>query len=215
MPHYLELITLACAWLGYGFAHSLLASIRCKTWFHARWPQLMYAYRAAFNLLAMILLIPILVYEKTINGISLWAWSGSSKTMMFLLMGCALGGFIWSLRYYNMRYFIGIQQWRNRHDETDSDMFTISPFHRFVRHPWYSLALLVLWTRDIESTTLVSNLVISGYFIIGAALEEKKLVTQFGDRYRNYQSQVPVLIPLPWRFLKADAARRLIEPGNQ
>jgi protein-S-isoprenylcysteine O-methyltransferase Ste14 len=35
------------------------------------------------------------------------------------------------------------------------------------------------------------------WIILGSYLEEKDLVTEFGERYRHYQKTVPML--LPWR----------------
>ncbi len=214
-PHLIALIGLAAAWLAYGALHSLLASLRCKAWFRARWPQQMYRYRIAFNTLAVVLLIPILALEQHIDGVLLWSWSGVSKIAVLSLMLAAVAAFIWSTRYYDISIFMGTHQWRNRKNSTnDEGALTISPLHRFVRHPWYSLALVILWTRDIESTTLVSNLMLSAYFIIGARLEEQKLVIQFGRQYQEYQRRVPAMLPAPWRYLSAEEAQRLSEPPS-
>ncbi len=211
-PHLIALIGLAAAWLAYGALHSLLASLRCKAWFRARWPRQMYRYRVMFNTLAVVLLIPVLALEQHIDGVPLWSWSGVSKIAALSLMLAAVAAFIWSTRYYDISIFMGTHQWRNRENSTsDEGALTISPLHRFVRHPWYSLALVILWTRDIESTTLVSNLMISAYFIIGARLEEQKLVIQFGKQYQEYQRRVPAILPAPWRYLSAEEAQRLSE----
>ena len=42
---------------------------------------------------------------------------------------------------------------------------------------------------------LVTNLVLTAYFVIGAILEERKLVAEFGEEYREYQKRVPMLVP--------------------
>jgi len=216
--HYIELMTLAVAWIAYGTVHSLLASLRCKAWFRAHWPQQMHGYRVGFNLSAVILLLPILALEQSFEAQPLWSWAGTAKIIALSIMVIAITGFIWSTRYYDMSHFIGTRQWRNRaninHAHDDDSTFTISPLHRFVRHPWYALALLLLWSRDIESTTLVTNLIVSAYFIIGARLEENKLVEQFGDQYRAYQQRVPAIVPRPWRYLSAAKARLLCTPTH-
>ena len=85
----------------------------------------------------------------------------------------------------------------------------ISPWHRFVRHPWYTLGLVLIWTRDMNAASFVSAEAITLYFVIGSRFEEHKLVAEFGDRYREYQRKVPRLIPLPWRVLSRDDAARL------
>jgi protein-S-isoprenylcysteine O-methyltransferase Ste14 len=41
--------------------------------------------------------------------------------------------------------------------------------------------------------------VLSAYLVIGTLLEERKLVLEFGDKYREYQRQVSMFIPLKWR----------------
>ena len=45
-------------------------------------------------------------------------------------------------------------------------------------------------------------LILTVYLIIGTFLEERKLVYEFGDQYRNYQKQVSMLLPLKWLNLK-------------
>ncbi len=213
--HSIELLVLALAWLAYGALHSLLASLDCKAWFQARWPQHVYAYRVAFNVLAIVLLFPILALEQSIDAMPLWSWSGVIKVITLSLMLAAVAGFIWSTRYYDMSHFMGIRQWRNKESTSDDDAaFTISPLHRFVRHPWYAFALVILWVRDVENTTLATNLMVSGYFIIGARLEENKLVIQFGERYREYQRRVPALVPRPWRYLTPTEASNLTAPST-
>lgn len=212
--HIAELLLLATAWLAYGALHSLLASNRCKAWARARWPQQIYGYRIGFNLSALLLLIPILTLEQTIDAVPLWAWDGIAKAVSLSLMIAAVGGFVWSTRFYDMKHFIGTRQWRNRETNDDNGLFTISPLHRFVRHPWYSLALVILWARDVESTTLITNIMVSGYFIIGARLEENKLVEAFGEPYREYQRQVPAIMPRPWRYLSLEAAKGLSRPDS-
>jgi protein-S-isoprenylcysteine O-methyltransferase Ste14 len=41
-------------------------------------------------------------------------------------------------------------------------------------------------------------MVISAYFIIGTILEERKLLLEFGERYREYQKNVSMFIPYKW-----------------
>jgi hypothetical protein len=45
------------AWLAYFIVHSLLASLAVKKWIAARWPDFMPAYRLAFNMIALVLLL--------------------------------------------------------------------------------------------------------------------------------------------------------------
>jgi protein-S-isoprenylcysteine O-methyltransferase Ste14 len=81
--------------------------------------------------------------------------------------------------------------------------------HRYVRHPWYALGLVVVWTRSMDAAMLVTALAITVYLVIGSRLEERKLLVYHGEAYRRYMERVPGLIPLPWRRLKSGEAERI------
>ena len=44
---------------------------------------------------------------------------------------------------------------------------------------------------------LVFALGMSAYILVGLYFEERDLVRQYGDAYRDYQRQTPRLLPLP------------------
>jgi len=46
---------------------------------------------------------------------------------------------------------------------------------------------------------IVVNIILTVYVIIGSILEEKKLILEFGDAYKKYQDDVPMLIPFTKR----------------
>jgi protein-S-isoprenylcysteine O-methyltransferase Ste14 len=58
--------------------------------------------------------------------------------------------------------------------------------------------MMVVWGRDLSLSTLLINMVISAYFIIGTILEERKLLLEFGEKYREYQKNVSIFIPYKW-----------------
>ena len=55
-----NIVLLAICWIGYFALHSALASLTVKRWVAAAWPKLMPYYRLTFNLLASLLILPIL-----------------------------------------------------------------------------------------------------------------------------------------------------------
>ena len=57
---------------------------------------------------------------------------------------------------------------------------------------------------------LTSTTIITLYFFMGSKLEERKLLTYYGDVYEKYMSMVPGLIPLPWKYLKPEDVETLI-----
>jgi protein-S-isoprenylcysteine O-methyltransferase Ste14 len=114
-----------------------------------------------------------------------------------------------------MREFLGLRQWRRSAPPIeDQERFHLSPLHRHVRHPWYFLGLLLIWTRDMDGAFLVAACVLSLYFIVGARLEERKLLVYHGDVYRRYRQRVPGLVPLPWKFLSRREADALLDAAR-
>lgn len=202
-----QMLLLIISWLVYFSLHSLLASIGAKQTVALRWPRAMPAYRLVYNLLAVVLLAVPLGLSLGASGPWLWRWSGVASYLSLTLSAAALVGFFWSLKYYDAREFLGLRQLSERNASVDDqEQFQLSPLHRWVRHPWYFFALVIIWTRDMNAPVLVTATMLTLYFIIGSRLEERKLIRYHGEIYRRYRKQVPGLVPLPWKFLReADA----------
>jgi protein-S-isoprenylcysteine O-methyltransferase Ste14 len=205
-----ELILLVAAWSGYFALHSALASLRVKRWVAARRPGLMPAYRLTYVGLAVLLLgVPVAVALRQ-AGAPLWEWQGPWRWAADALAALAALGFLWTLRHYDLGEFLGLRQLRaGTQTVEDQEHLKLTLAHRFVRHPWYFLGLVALWTRPMDPAGLVSALCISGYLVLGSRLEEHKLIAYHGEVYRRYRRSVPALFPLPWRHLTAQAAADL------
>ena len=206
-----ELLLLGATWLLYFAIHSAMASLRVKRLVAARWPASMPAYRLGFNTIAVLLLLVPVSMMHHLRGPLLWEWQGTAAWVTNGFAVLAVAGFAWSLRDYDSGEFFGLRQLRdNERAVEDQEHFHISPLHRYVRHPWYAFALVILWTRNMDPALLVSAVLITLYFALGLRLEERKLIVYHGDVYRRYRARVPALIPLPWRHLsKADAKHLL------
>ncbi len=201
-------IGLALGWLAYGLLHSILASLTAKAWLAHRWPAAGPYYRLAFNIVASLTALPLLWLIHAHPGETLWQWRGVGWWLTNGLALAAVAGFFASTRAYDMDEFLGLRQIREHDGGTqDREGFTLSFFHRFVRHPWYLFGLILVWTRDMNEAWLVSALAITLYFKVGSWFEERKLVAFHGDAYRRYREKVPGLLPLPWKYLSAEEAR--------
>lgn len=71
----------------------------------------------------------------------------------------------------------------------------------WVRHPLYFFMLVLIWSApDVSLDRLLFNVLWTLWVVLGTYLEEKDLVTEFGEKYRHYQKTVPMLFP--WRFYR-------------
>ncbi|UGB37779.1 methanethiol S-methyltransferase [Frateuria soli] len=90
---------------------------------------------------------------------------------------------------------------RGRGPEADAP-FVTRAYYRIVRHPLMLGFLIAFWsTPDMSAGHLLFALMTTGYILIAVRfLEERDLVARYGDTYRVYQHDVPML--LPWRFAR-------------
>ena len=198
-------VLLGCLWLFYFAMHSVLANDSIKKRIFRRIPQIEIGYRILYNFVAVIFLIPLIYILYFTPSPNIVHWEGFSKQVCNVIAILAMLGFLYSLKFYNMRHFLGFEQLQHRSNE-NSDTFTISPLHRFVRHPWYSFALIIIWTRDMNVHFLISAVFMTAYFFIDARMEEQKLVKQFGESYQTYMNLVPGIIPSFRRYLTRSQA---------
>jgi protein-S-isoprenylcysteine O-methyltransferase Ste14 len=71
--------------------------------------------------------------------------------------------------------------------------------YRWVRHPLYLSALVMIWSYpDLTLDRLILNLLFTVWVIVETLIEERNLVATYGEEYRIYQRKIPML--LPWRF---------------
>ncbi len=197
-------VILLLIWCGYFIVHSLLASLPVKHFVATRCKQCMTFYRLGFNASAIIFLfVPFFILSMWRTE-PLWQWQGTILWVMNTIALLCIILFLITLRYYDMKEFLGFRQLSEQQTSVeDQEHFQLSPFHRYVRHPWYFLAIVILWTRSMDVMMLVSVIAMTGYFIIGSRFEERKLVTYHGDIYRRYMKKVPGIFPLPWKYLRA------------
>lgn len=180
----------------YGLLHSILASL----WAKARTRQAFgYAserwYRLAYNLFAVLSLLPVLALPVLLPDRELyrlpapWLYfnlTGQALAALALAIGLLQTG-VWS--------FLGLRQLFQPAVE-DQPVLVVRGLYRWVRHPLYTAGLLLIWLLPVMTANLLAlNLGLTLYIVVGAMFEERKLLGEFGQAYQDYQRRVPMLVP--------------------
>ena len=191
-------------WVLYFCVHSWTASAEFKETVYRRWPRSRSSFRLIYNVFSTLTLLPLVMLMYVWRGDLIIQWTGVYEWLANLIALTALIMFYHSTRFYDMQRFLGVTELRAEKKGASPESFCLSPYHRFVRHPWYSFGLLIIWTRSMDIMQLISTIAVTCYLILGSRLEERKLVHEFGEVYSRYKTKVPGLVPLPWKYLKRE-----------
>ena len=181
----------------YGVVHSMLAGMRAKA-LARQWlgPMAERWYRLAFNLFAILTLIPVLGLPALLPDRGLYTiplpWSLLSRSVQ--LLGVFVMGV--GLLQTGLFTFLGLKQLIEPSPSETQSSFSIKGLYRFVRHPLYTAGLVFIWLTPVMSVNILAmNIALTLYLVIGSKFEERRLVGEFGEAYTRYQAHVPMLVP--------------------
>jgi protein-S-isoprenylcysteine O-methyltransferase Ste14 len=197
----MEYFLLAIVWISWCALHSALISLRVTEALRKRFPGGFRLYRLGYNFFAVASLVPVMLYSFSLRGAPLVKWDGPWVIVPVVLATTALGLFAAGALRYDFLQFLGLRQIRDERScsvLTDDCSLDTGGVLSVVRHPWYSGGILIVWARPLDPAAIVTNVVLCGYFVVGAVLEERKLKAQFGRQYTIYQKRVSMLFPLLW-----------------
>jgi protein-S-isoprenylcysteine O-methyltransferase Ste14 len=158
-------------------------------------------YRLSYNLFALLTFLPLVLFSISIRGTPIFRWEGLLAIVKYLILAISIFLFIAGGRHYRISQFLGIDQIETgfaSHVLSHGNTFETTGILNVIRHPWYAAGILIVWARDITLSILLINIVITAYFVVGSFLEERKLVREFGNTYREYQRYVSMLFPYKW-----------------
>jgi len=191
-PLWWNAVIIFAAAILYATLHSALASLTVKSVLDktlGRWYRLFFNTVAGVTLLPVLALVPLLPDRMLYAAPSPWRW-----TLLFV-EGAAVLLAVLPFIQTDIWHFLGLRQLMQAVPPAHMPFKEVG-LYRQVRHPGYFFSVIFLWTSPLM--TLNQALLYAAftlYLWVGAIFEERKLVREFGEVYRDYQRRVPMLIP--------------------
>jgi methanethiol S-methyltransferase len=83
--------------------------------------------------------------------------------------------------------------------EYQSLPFRVPSLYKHMRHPLYVGWAIAFWAAPTMTTGhLLFAGVLTGYMVLAASIEERDLISHFGEKYKEYRRNVPMFIP--WKI---------------
>jgi methanethiol S-methyltransferase len=195
----MKYLLIAVLWAAYCALHSYLISIRLSD-FMKRLLKNYYAfYRLFYIIISVVLLIPLINYSAQIDTEVIINYSPTINIVRYVLITGSLLMFFWAFFFnYDSLSFFGIRQILNFKKVKETDQpgeLKKNGLLGIMRHPMYFALIIFIWCQTFRMADIVVNSVLTMYVIVGTILEEKKLVLEFGNVYKNYQKEVPMIVP--------------------
>ena len=177
--------------------HSFMPRKPFRRWLARFLPEKYYG--AVYAIVSGIVVMPLVVFWQE-SAYTLLAPQGLVRWALravIILSSALLAWTLWALGFFvNFRLHPIIDELRGT--EPQPVPLIVRGPYRWVRHPLYLSSLLMIWSYpDMTLDRLLFNLLFTIWIVLGIVLEERGLVTAYGEAYRSYQHKVPMLIP--WR----------------
>lgn len=158
-----------------------------------------YLHPALYSIVSGLLLVAVILLWQTSQTI-LFQIPVSLHRLPLAISSLALAGIMWAalaFRTFDPFGRIPIKV-HLRGRQPRPPVFNLRGPYFWIRHPLYFFMLVLIWsTPDVSLDRLLFIVLWTSWTLVGAHLEERDLVAEFGDKYRQYQKTVPML--LPWR----------------
>ncbi|OUR86518.1 hypothetical protein A9Q81_28495 [Gammaproteobacteria bacterium 42_54_T18] len=156
--------------------------------------------RSTYVLFSSLALLLLFWQWRPMGGV-IWDVSGSNVGTVLIAISL-VGWLLVLISTFLIDHFelFGLKQvyFNLKGKESTYGEFKTPGLYKIVRHPIYFGFTVAFWATPIMTVAhLIFAVATLGYVIIGMMLEERDLVSTFGDRYKEYKSRVSMFIPLP------------------
>jgi protein-S-isoprenylcysteine O-methyltransferase Ste14 len=176
--------------------HSVMARKGFKAWWTKIVPP--EVERSTFVLAASLVLFALCRYWQPIEGVVWSVTNPAAVTAIQVVFWLGWGVLLLATFLINHFELFGLRQVyaRLRGQTVPATEFRTPFLYKHVRHPIYLGFVLSFWAApEMSFGHLLFAAGATGYILVGIWFEERDLIAHFGERYRAYRRQVPMLFP--------------------
>ena len=200
----------------FGAQHSLMMRYDFKTRLNKFLPKA--AERSTYLLATSLMFLLVSAFWQPLPAV---VWHIDSMIIRMLLYMLFAGGLVMvmvsTFLMGHFEYFGLEEAYRALNDlPLPEPQFRMPLFYRVVRHPMQLGLLLIFWMTShmsVGHVLLASGM--TAFIFIGLHFEERDLIQRFGDVYRQYRSETPLLLPVPTRHLRQITRNQIDEAATQ
>jgi protein-S-isoprenylcysteine O-methyltransferase Ste14 len=183
----------------YSVVHSLLASLGAKAAARRQLgPIAQRGYRLAYNVFSVLSFLPVLALTAALPDWTLYIIPYPWVLLTLGVQGLAGLALLAGVLQTGLWSFLGVAQLFSI-AEQEPEKLVVHGLYRWVRHPLYTAGFVILWLFPYMTANLLALVIASSLYLwIGALFEERKLLKEFGDAYRQYKDVTPMFFLLPW-----------------
>ena len=183
--------------------HSLFAAKRVKKLIGGATGKEPRFYRLIYNLGSFVMFVWVMASYR--NSPVLYYAPGVWSLVVYLVQIVIASMLFNCIRQTGISDFLGFSQVRNT--TSSSQHLITGGCYAIVRHPLYLLSTIFMILNPVMTAQWLLLTILSViYFIVGALIEEQRLIATFGDEYRRYQQKVPFIFPYKKGFKQTPEA---------
>jgi protein-S-isoprenylcysteine O-methyltransferase Ste14 len=188
--------------------HNLMA----RPWFKRRWTRVVHPAieRATFVLATSVILNALILLWRPLPAV-VWEVDGLAAHALTALSWAGFGLVLVATFVIDHFELFGLKQviQHFRGVPPRAPAFQVRFLYRWVRHPLYLGFFVAFWCTPVMTVShLLFAGVVTAWVLIAVRLEERDLVAEHGDAYREYRRRVPRILPLGRRRVVSDVPRR-------
>lgn len=198
----MDVLRVILAWIVFAAFHSLTVSARYEDLAQRAMGERTFAayHRLLFTAYSSFAFLLLLLYLHSLPDRPLYRLEGGLRFLFHAVQLLGVAFLLWTP--WDLKEFVGIRQWKRSREGKSPDpgrngrLFT-GKAYGIVRHPLYLGISVILAFHPVQTrNSFLSVALVVLYFYIGTFFEERRLVTTFGQEYREYQRRVPRILPI-------------------